>query len=407
VGSERAGDSDFRLASLIPSVYLPTLLFTIGQGAILPIIPLYATRELDASAAVASLVFAMWGIGNMAFDLPGGLLETRYGERAVMVGGALILAVVAASVGLADSALHLGVLVLLMGGGQGLWILGRISYVSQEVPVHLRGRALALAAGTNRLGTFVGPLLGAFLGESLGLVTAFYAAAALSGATAVVLAVAVKRRPRQVVVGETRSAHSRLLTTAIDYRGIILTAGLASVALQLLRQSRQVLIPLWGDSIDLDISQIGLIVAFSSAVDSVLFYPAGLIIDRWGRKWSAVPSLIILAVSLTLLPLTDAFAPLFAVGLLAGVGNGLSAGLGMTLAADFAPREARGEFLGVWRLVNDVGTASGPLVVSGVAAIASLGAACIATAGLGGAGALVMYFLVAETLRPPPARAPP
>ena len=41
--------------------------------------------------------------------------------------------------------------------------------------------------------------------------------------------------------------------------------------------------------------------------------------------------------------------------MLSGLGNGFSTGIFMTLGGDFAPREGRGEFLGVWRLVGDVG----------------------------------------------------
>ena len=49
-----SGEQPFRLRSLVFSVYLPTLLFAIGQGAILPVIPLFA-RDLGASVAIASL----------------------------------------------------------------------------------------------------------------------------------------------------------------------------------------------------------------------------------------------------------------------------------------------------------------------------------------------------------------
>src|SRR4028118_1976007 len=49
-----------------------------------------------------------------------------------------------------------------------------------------------------------------------------------------------------------------------------------------------------------------------------------------------------------------------------GGGTGLGSGIVMTRGSDFAPAIGRAEFLGVWRLVSDVGTAGGPLVVAGV-----------------------------------------
>ena len=71
----------------------------------------------------------------------------------------------------------------------------------------------------------------------------------------------------------------------------------------------------------------------------------------------------------------------------------------MILGADFAPAGRRGEFLGVWRFISDAGSAGGPFVVSLVTAAASLGLASICTAGLGLAGAAVMWLFVPETLR--------
>jgi sugar phosphate permease len=68
------------------------------------------------------------------------------------------------------------------------------------------------------------------------------------------------------------------------------------------------------------------------------------------------------------------------------------------LGADFTPAAKRGEFLGVWRLIGDVGTAGGPFVVSFVVGVASLGLASICTGALGLAGALIMWLLVPETL---------
>ena len=69
----------------------------------------------------------------------------------------------------------------------------------------------------------------------------------------------------------------------------------------------------------------------------------------------------------------------------------------MTLGSDLSPLEGRGEFLGVWRLVGDVGTASGPFIIGTIAEVLTLASACGITAGVGLLGALVMIFKVRET----------
>jgi MFS family permease len=342
----------FNPRSLIASVYLPTFLFSVGQGAVIPAVPLLAVN-LGASAALASLIVGMRGIGTLALDVPGGILESKLGDKFVMVAGTGLVALVAIGASFSTSPLQLALLMLVMGGGWSFWLLARLAYVSEAVPAHQRGRVLSVVGGTNRIGNFVGPLVG----------------------------------------GSTLSAHRRIFATA----------GFAVIMLQLLRQARQVFLPLWGKSIGLDIQEISLVFSFSTAIDMLLFYPAGNVMDRWGRKWVAVPSLLVLSASVAMIPLAHGFALLAVVGLLAGFGNGIGAGLAMTLGADFAPPETRGEFLGMWRFVGDVGTAGGPLLIGLLAGIATLGAASVTVACFGLAGALLLMRLVPEPLR----RSPP
>ena len=81
-----------------------------------------------------------------------------------------------------------------------------------------------------------------------------------------------------------------------------------------------------------------------------MFYPAGLVSDRRGRKWSAVSCLVILSLGMAMVPLTHTLGSFILVGLLVGLGNGMGSGIIMTLGADFAGDSEPGVFLGVWRL---------------------------------------------------------
>ena len=49
----------------------------------------------------------------------------------------------------------------------------------------------------------------------------------------------------------------------------------------------------------------------------------------------------------------------------------------MTLGADASPVDGRAQFLGGWRLCADVGRAAGPLALSGLTAIMTLGASSV------------------------------
>jgi MFS family permease len=402
VTSPDGAQQPFRIRSLFASVYLPTFLFAVGQGAVIPILPIYAL-DLGASVAFAGVLVALRGIGTMVFDIPAGVLVTRFGERGAMLVGTFMLALVAIGAGLTSSPYVLAPLVFLMGCSWAIWMLARLSYATDSSPVEQRGRVLSLLGGANRVGNFVGPFAGGFGAASFGTEFAFYIQAALALAAAAAMFLFV-REPEAPVEVHTEAAHKRLLGVLRDNRRVFATAGLATVAIQVLRSSRQAVIPLWGDRAGLDAAQIGVIFGLSSAIDMTVFYPVGIAMDRWGRKWTAIPCLLIMSAGMAMVPFTGSFAGLLTAGLVTGFGNGLGSGINMTLGADFSPSVARGEFLGVWRLIGDLGTAGGPLLVSGVTVATSLGAASLTTGGIGLVGAAIMYFMVPEPMhrnRPP------
>jgi len=172
------------------------------------------------------------------------------------------------------------------------------------------------------------------------------------------------------------------------------TAGVGTFGISVLRASRQVVIPLWGSHIGLSTSQVSLIFGISSIVDLMLFYPSGIVSDRWGRKAVAVPCITILSLGHVLLPLSHSFETLLLVALLLGFGNGLGSGIVMTLGADRAPEIGRASFLAVWRLVSDAGTTAGPLLGAAVIALGSLALAPPVVGILGfGTGFVVLKWL--------------
>ena len=380
--------------SLLAAVYLPSLIFAAGQGAVVPIVAL-AARDVGASVAVAGVAVALRGIGTMAFDVPAGKLVARWGERRAMLLATVLL--VASLVGCvaSPSPWLFAACMFVMGCGWSIWLLARLTYVSDVMPAHLRGRALSTLGGVQRIGGFAGPFLGAAAVTAVGIDGAYYVHIALAVVGYVVLTVVPEPHDSTPPTG-----HPPLRVAAIarHHRETFLTAGVGAMAVGVLRASRQVVLPLWADAIGLDAAAVSVIFGISAALDMTLFYPAGLASDRWGRKAVAIPCLTLMATGLVLVPLTDGFGSLVAVGLLMGFGNGLGSGIVMTLGSDFAPALGRAEFLGVWRLVSDVGTAGGPLVVAGVGALTSLGAASVVVGAIGFVGAAVVAARVPEPL---------
>jgi MFS family permease len=194
--------------------------------------------------------------------------------------------------------------------------------------------------------------------------------------------------------------HLRLMWEIFrEHLRILMSAGLGQLFAQTIRSGRQIVIPLYASEIlGLDVQAVGWIVSAAAFVDMSLFYPAGWIMDRFGRKFAYVPSFIIQGTAMALVPFTGSFVALLGATCLLGFGNGLGSGTMMTLGADLAPEDSRGEFLGIWRLIGDGGQTGGPIVVGYVADLFSLPVAIFVIAGAGLMAALTLGVTVPETL---------
>jgi MFS family permease len=394
---ESPAQEPFKLSSLLFSVYLPTVFFSIGQGAAIPAIPLFA-RHLGASLAFAAFIVALRGIGQLIGDIPAGFAVSKWGDKGAMVAGTTLIGIVAVGASLSPSPVVLGGLTLIMGIGWAFWQIARLAYVSEVAPLEQRGRALSMTGGMNRIGNFIGPALAGVLADHFGLESAFLLQAVMGIAAAALMFIVV----REGSGSERMTGHGmrgRMVQTVVVNRDIYMRAGPPVIALGVLRQARQVFLPLWGDQIGLGAGQIGLITSASFFIDASIFYPVGLIMDIKGRKWVFVPCMLIMAFGLLILPLTSTFVAFLLIGMLTGLGNGLGSGINMTLGADFSPDVGRGEFLGVWRLISDVGQGGGPVVISAITAFSGLAAASVVTGGIGLAGAVLLVLFVPEPLK--------
>jgi len=373
----------FNLKKIAVPAFGPSLLYGISNGAILPVVALTAHNE-GASVAVAGLITALIGVGSLFSNIPSALLTQRYGEKRAMAGAAL-LSVTGLLLVIFVPLLWVLALAMLMQGVQ----LARQSYLIELVPFSFRARALSTLGGTTRIGTFIGPFAGAALIHLIGLDGAYWIAiAAMLGAGGIALAAP------DLDVRPTAGAATPALgmaQIARDHRKVYATLGVGIMLISALRASRQVVIPLWAASLGLDAATTSLIYGLVAAVDMSVFYPAGRVMDRYGRLWVALPCSLIMGLSLMAIPLTTGVVSFVVVSLLLGFGNGIGSGIVMTLGADAAPAGARTKFLGIWRLMADLGTSGGPVVLSGLAALISLGAGSVGVGLLGLIAASVFW----------------
>ena len=392
----------FPWRSLAVPIFLPNLLYSIGQGAIVPMIPMVASR-LGCNLAVAGLISAMLVVGALVGDLPSGALIARIGERTAMVGASVVASIGVGIALLANSPGWLGLGVFLIGLATAIFSLARHAFMTTDVPSTYRARAMSTLGGTFRLGLLIGPFLSAWLITATGTPTsAFWVQ--LVGALAAGILVMTLPDPTRAIHSQSgtddpqtpdspRSTQG-LWRSIRTNRGVLLTIGLGASSLSALRASRQVLLPLWGVSLGLGEVNIAMIIGIAQVVDSALFYTGGWIMDRLGRIWAILPCAIGLGIGHIALSFThdlpQAITWYIGMAMFLSLANGIGSGILLTLGSDLADPQDPAPFLGAWRFTTDLGSALAPVLISAITGIASLSIAALALGCLGLAGASVL-----------------
>lgn len=390
-----ASPTDFSLWRIAIPAFGPSLLFGLGEGAILPIIPLMA-RELGASVPMAALVVGLISIGSLLNNIPASLITIRWGERWAIVAAGLWSGLGMALCVFTSQLLLFAAGCFMVGMSQAVYNLARQSYMTEAVPIAYRARALSTLGGVMRIGMFIGPFLGAWAVHAFGLAAAFGV-----GIAGVLCAAAIGVRvpdlePPALAPGQAAAPVS-IMSTLRDHRRVFLTLGLGVLLVSAVRASRQVVIPLWADHLAMAPAVASLVYGLAGGIDMLVFYPAGKVMDHKGRRWVAVPSMVIMGAAMLLMPLTSGFTTLLIASLAIGFGNGIGSGMIMTLGADHSPRHGRAHFLGVWRLMSDIGSSCGPALLSFLAGSLSLAAGIATTGLLAFAAAGVLAYWIPHT----------
>jgi len=385
---------------LLYPVYIPLFMFSFSRSLVLAAFPQYLAG-LGAGIAVVGTVLSLRSFGRMTGDLPGGVLLGRWGIRRVTVFSFLLAIGANTTLIFARSIEAIGVLVFLGGFAGSVATTAFITIVRFSVPAAERGRALSLAGGSMRLGMLVGPVLGGVMADSFGLPSVFALRAV--GFTLAMFSFIFEKSTLGTDFCPVEKSFSDMIRSVrmglLGRRFALVTVGLSIFVLMWLRMSRNIIFPLWGAQLGLSATFIGVILSIGAVGELLLFYPAGILMDRFGRKTAG--GLCIGLFSLGFMVLAGGTGiPGFVLSvLIVSLGNGFGSGINMVLGSDLAPSGAVSEFLGLWRLYGDIGGAFGPVVLGSIAGASSLAGAVLITGGLVFFGLFIFTVIAPETLR--------
>ena len=303
--TERSFTESIKQNRLILAVYLPVLIYSTCQSLLVPVLPLFA-KELEISYGLIGLVVAGESVGMLLGDVPAGMMLRVFGKKFGMVLGLAISTLSTLSLFWLDIVPIIILLRIVAGFGIALFNIAIHAYIAEAVASSNRGRSLALWGGTVRVGRLVGPVVGGIIAADYGLRTPFFVYGVACATAVFVVAVFAqslrKSSKVQSIPGKSNGYH--LISTLKNNYRTLATAGSGFLFAQMVRAGRVILIPLYAsDILGLDVDIIGYIVSISAVLDLSLFYPAGLIMDRLGRKFASVPCFALQGLGMMLVPL--------------------------------------------------------------------------------------------------------
>jgi MFS family permease len=228
---------------------------------------------------------------------------------------------------------------------------------------------LALGFSTSGL---IAPIASGFLIDSLGHRATFALIFVLLAVSVGFLLAQRRRFPPPHRHHVAQSATNPLdLFRVPNVRNVLIVSGMISMAWDL----QSFLMPVYGTSIGLSASQIGLVLGSFAAATFVIRLAMPTLSQRY-REWQVLLfTLVTAATAFALMPLFKSMAPLMAVAFLLGLGLGAAQPNVMSLLHDYAPVGRIGETLGLRTTIMNSSHVVLPLVFGAFGAVLGTGPA--------------------------------
>jgi MFS family permease len=241
-------------------------------SAITPLLPYYADR-FDFEQSESGRLVAAFAVGALVSAIPAGMLCSRVGVRATVVGGCLLMGATSLAFGFADSLPALEAARFGQGLASSAAWTGAIAWIAGAAPRERRASLLGVAFGVGVVGIIAGPALGvvaAHVGTKPTFIAVAALMAALAGLAALLPSVPAARQPVRALLDGLRNRD-----VAFGVWLYLLPAFLIA--------AQHAVAPLRLDDLGWTVAGIGAIYVCAAVIQSCVSPFVGRVLDRTGR----------------------------------------------------------------------------------------------------------------------------
>lgn len=399
----------------LAKIRAPLFMFILAEELTRPFLPGYVKDLLVPVSWISpqmmvglpiALFMLIVAIGQPFF----GVYCERVGHRRTMLIGAAVAAVGFLASAMANSVVDLLLWRALCALGYGMVFVAGQAFVLDHATSANRARSFALFVGAIMAATVCGPSIGGILADNVGTRPAFVVAAVLAAASMAVISLLPDSAGIPSERGPARLPRlADMLALATNRRFMTVTGLAAMPAKMLLTGLCFYLVPLYVVSLGDSQAMAGRIV-MTYGVVMVVMAPvtAALASSRERMNWLVGGGLVVSGLGGVLMLAGSHVSWIFAAVVLVGLGQSLSISAQSALVSENCEAEiARlgdGTVYGVYRLLERLGNALGPLIAAALVTAIGYREAFVAI----GAGVLAcgLLFLVVTRRGPMPATVP-
>jgi MFS family permease len=357
---------------------LSDLAYFIAGGVLIGVTPFFVTGPLGGGPAAVGLAVGAFSATTLVLRPLAGRWADRHGRRPLLIGGALLFALLVLGHLLVTDLAWLVVLRLLLGVAEAMYVVAGFAALADLAPPGRTGEALSYNSLALYLGIAAGPILGQALLDRGGFALVWAGAGVLLGVAALLAA----RVPETLQPASGPSPPAPLIHPAALVPGLGLFAGVAAVggflAFASLRAARLGL-----DRWSTVLALFGLVVVACRLLFATL--P-----DRVPPLRLAAAALGVSGAGLALMAAVPAAWSLFAGAISLAVGTALLTPAVFAAIFSRVPPSERGSAAGTASVFIDLGLGGGPLLLGLVAAAGGVPSAFLTAAGLAAAGAVLL-----------------
>lgn len=359
------------------------LLTDLSSDMIYPLLPLFLSGVLGASAAFIGLIEGTADSVSALLKLVSGWWSDRVGKRKPLVVLGYTLATIARPlVGLATTAPQVLGIRVTDRVGKGIRNAPRDALIADSVDPMVRGRAFGVHRAADHFGAVIGPLVAfGLLAAGLSLRSVFLLAAVPGALAVAVLVLGVRDVARRGALRGGLDLGQPLGRRFWTYLGVLFlfTLGNSTDAFLLLRAAQ----------LGVPAAMVPLLWALLHVVKAASSTPGGVLSDRIGRAPLIIGGWLLYGLVYLGLAAADAAWQVWALFLVYGIYFGMTEGVERALVADLVPEARRGTAFGWYNLAIAVGALPASIIfgaiwdAAGAPAAFTFGAAMAMAASLG------------------------